>query len=97
MLERTSVSLEAENRRLRKIIATLRRENDALIMQVGAMAGGDVAKLRAELDAANSRANALRTALCQAWREHGVEPPAPDMPAAGAVTAEAAMQRLCWN
>ena len=53
--------------------------------------------LRVELDAANARANALRTALCQAWREHGVLPPAPDVSAAGVVTAESAMQRLCWN
>ena len=42
-------------------------------------------------------ANALRTALIDAWREHGVLPPAPDVPAAGVVTAESAMQRLCWN
>ena len=29
--------------------------------------------LRVELDAANARANALRTALIAAWREHGIE------------------------
>ena len=29
--------------------------------------------LRDELDAANARANALRTALIDAWREHGIE------------------------
>jgi len=53
--------------------------------------------LRVELDAANARANALRRLLCQAWREHGVLPPAPDAPAGGVVTAQGAMSRLCWN
>lgn len=53
--------------------------------------------LRDELNAANARANALRTALCQAWREHGVLPPVPDMPAAGVVTAQDALARICWN
>lgn len=97
MLERTSVSLEAENRRLREIVATLRAENDALIMQVSAMAGGDVAKLRAELDAANSRAAALRTALIAAWREHGVEGTTGEEAAANAVTGRGALVRMCWN
>lgn len=53
--------------------------------------------LRDELDAANARANALRTALCQAWREHGVLPPASDVPAPGVVTAQGALARICWN
>lgn len=53
--------------------------------------------LRAELDAANARANALRTALCQAWREHGVERTPGGQGDGGTVTAQGALQRLCWN
>lgn len=53
--------------------------------------------LRAELDAANARANALRTALIAAWREHGIERTPCNLGDSGMVTAESAMQRLCWN
>ena len=52
-------------------------------------------RLTAELDAAIARSNALRTLLCQAWREHGVLPG--QLGDGGTVTAESAMQRLCWN
>ena len=53
--------------------------------------------LRDELDAANARANALRTALCQAWREHGIERTPGGQGDGGTVTAQGALQRLCWN
>ena len=53
--------------------------------------------LRAELDAANARANALRTALIDAWREHGIERTPGGQGDGGTVTAQGAMQRLCWN
>ena len=53
--------------------------------------------LRAELDAANARANALRTALIDAWREHGIERTPGGQGDGGTVTAQGALQRLCWN
>ena len=53
--------------------------------------------LRDELDAANARANALRTALIDAWREHGIERTPGGQGDGGTVTAESAMQRICWN
>ena len=53
--------------------------------------------LRDELDAANARANALRTALIDAWREHGIERTPGGQGDGGTVTAQGAMQRLCWN
>ena len=53
--------------------------------------------LRDELDAANARANALRTALIDAWREHGIERTPGGQGDGGVVTAQGAMQRLCWN
>ena len=53
--------------------------------------------LRVELDAANARANALRTALIDAWREHGIERTPGGQGDGGTVTAESAMQRICWN
>lgn len=53
--------------------------------------------LRDELDAANARANALRTALIDAWREHGIERTPGRQGDGGTVTAESAMQRICWN
>ena len=53
--------------------------------------------LRVELDAANARANALRTALIAAWREHGIERTPGGQGDGGTVTAQDAMQRLCWN
>ena len=53
--------------------------------------------LRVELDAANARANALRTALIAAWREHGIERTPGGQGDGGTVTAQGAMQRLCWN
>ena len=52
-------------------------------------------RLTAELDAAIARANALRTLLCQAWREHGVLPGNPGD--SGTVTAESALRRICLN
>ena len=48
-------------------------------------------------DAANARANALRTALIAAWREHGIERTPGGQGDGGVVTAQGAMQRLCWN
>ena len=53
--------------------------------------------LRDELDAANARANALRTALIDAWREHGIERTPGGQGDGGTVTAQDAMSRLCWN
>ena len=53
--------------------------------------------LRDELDAANARANALRTALIDAWREHGIERAPGGQGDGGTVTAQDAMSRLCWN
>ena len=53
--------------------------------------------LRVELDAANARANALRTALIAAWREHGIERTPGGQGDGGTVTAQGALQRLCWN
>ena len=53
--------------------------------------------LRVELDAANARANALRTALIAAWREHGIERTRGMQGDGGTVTARGALQRLCWN
>lgn len=53
--------------------------------------------LRVELDAANARANALRTALIDAWREHGIERTPGGQGDGGTVTAQGALQRLCWN
>ena len=53
--------------------------------------------LRVELDAANARANALRTALIAAWREHGIERTPGGQGDGGTVTAQGAMQRICWN
>ena len=53
--------------------------------------------LRVELDAANARANALRTALIDAWREHGIERAPGGQGDGGTVTAQGALQRLCWN
>jgi hypothetical protein len=53
--------------------------------------------LRADLDAANARANALRTALIAAWREHGIERTPCNLGDGGTVTAQGAMSRLCWN
>ena len=53
--------------------------------------------LRDELDAANARANALRTALIDAWREHGIERTPGGQGDGGTVTAQGAMSRLCWN
>ena len=53
--------------------------------------------LRDELDAANARAVALRTALIDAWREHGIERASGGQGDGGTVTAQGAMQRLCWN
>ena len=53
--------------------------------------------LRDELDAANARANALRTALIAAWREHGIERTPGGQGDGGTVTAQGALQRLCWN
>ena len=53
--------------------------------------------LRDELDAANARANALRTALIAAWREHGIERTPGGQGDGGTVTAQGAMSRLCWN
>ena len=53
--------------------------------------------LRDELDAANARANALRTALIDAWREHGIERTPGGQGDGGTVTAQGALQRLCWN
>ena len=53
--------------------------------------------LRDELDAANARANALRTALIAAWREHGIERTPDGQGDGGTVTAQGALQRLCWN
>jgi hypothetical protein len=53
--------------------------------------------LRVELNAANARANALRTALIAAWREHGIERTPGGQGDGGTVTAQGAMQRLCWN
>ena len=46
---------------------------------------------------ATARYNALRTALLAAWREHGIERTTTEENAGGVVTAEAALQRLCWN
>ncbi len=53
--------------------------------------------LRAELDAANARANALKTALLAAWREHGVDSLTDGERAANAVTAAGALSRICVN
>ena len=53
--------------------------------------------LHVELDAANARANALRTALIDAWREHGIERAPGGQGDGGTVTAQGALQRLCWN
>ena len=53
--------------------------------------------LRDELDAANARAVALRTALIDAWREHGIERTPGGQGDGGTVTAQGALQRLCWN
>lgn len=53
--------------------------------------------LRDELDAANARSNALRTALIAAWREHGIERTPGGQGDGGTVTAQDAMSRLCWN
>lgn len=53
--------------------------------------------LRDELDAANARANALRTALIDAWREHGIGRTPGGQGVVGTVTAQGALQRLCWN
>ena len=53
--------------------------------------------LHAELDAANARASALRTALIDAWREHGIERAPGGQGDGGVVTAQGALQRLCWN
>ncbi len=50
-----------------------------------------------QLDAANARANALRTALIAAWREHGIERTPGGQGDGGTVTAQGALQRLCWN
>ena len=97
MAEQNTIARDAENKRLREIIATLRRENDALVMQVGAMAGGDVAKLRAELDRANARYNALRVQLVAAWREHGIEGLTDGERAVNAVTGAGALSRICPN
>ena len=43
------------------------------------------------------RANALRTALIDAWREHGIERTPDGQGDGGTVTAQGALQRLCWN
>ena len=53
--------------------------------------------LRDELDAANARANALHTALCQAWREHGIERTPGGQGDGGTVTAQGAFGRICLN
>ena len=42
-------------------------------------------------------ANALRTALIAAWREHGIERTPGGQGDGGTVTAQGALQRLCWN
>ena len=57
--------------------------------------------LHAELDAANARANAranaLRTALIDAWREHGIERTPGGQGDGGTVTAQGAFGRICLN
>ena len=53
--------------------------------------------LRDELDAANARANALRTALIDAWREHGIERTPGGQGDGGTVTAQGAFGRICLN
>lgn len=49
------------------------------------------------LVASAAPANALRTALIDAWREHGIERTPGAQGDGGTVTAQGALNRLCWN